>query len=404
MKPETPSVARFREYLQIQTIHPKPDYETCKQYLKRQADEIGLEFKSIEYVAGKPVIIMTLIGTNPELPSIILNSHTDVVPVFEEFWDYPPFSAERVPEGDDVKIYARGSQDMKIVGSCYLEAIRNLKAAGKSLSRTLHLTFVPDEEIGGIDGMAHFVKSQDFKDLNAGFALDEGIANTGSELYAFYGERNKNQVKFTARGETGHGSQFIKNTAVSKLVGLSSDLLQFREAEENKLVQKYGEANQTNLGESTTLNITMIDGGVQANVVPENFSAVVDIRVNPHVQIDEFNNYLKDLTKKHDVELQYIDTPRQGQMTDISEKNKYWVTLQKVLQSKGLKTIDAIFPAATDSRYLRDAGIPAIGVSPLRNIPVLLHVHNEFIYESLFFEGIDMYTDLIYELANLENC
>ncbi|PVU99748.1 hypothetical protein BB560_005458, partial [Smittium megazygosporum] len=210
MRPETPSVARFREYLQIQTVHPKPDYETCREYLKHQAEEIGLEFKSVEYVAGKPVIIMSLPGTNPELPSIILNSHTDVVPVFEccsiwpEFWDYPPFSAERVPDGDDFKIYARGSQDMKVVGSCYLEAIRNLKAAGKSLSRTLHLTFVPDEEIGGIDGMAYFVKSQDFKDLNAGFALDEGIANVGPELYAFYGERSPNNVKFTARGETGH--------------------------------------------------------------------------------------------------------------------------------------------------------------------------------------------------------
>ncbi|PVV02520.1 hypothetical protein BB560_003023 [Smittium megazygosporum] len=402
MSAEPPSVSRFREYLRIPTIHPKPDYETCKQYLQRQAEEIGLEFKSIEYAPGKPTIILTLVGTNPEFPSIILNSHTDVVPVFEEFWDYPPFSAERVPDGDDFRIYARGSQDMKVVGSCYLEAIRNLKAAGKALSRTLHLTFVPDEEIGGEDGMAQFVKSQDFKDLNAGFALDEGISNPGPELYAFYGERSAHYVKFTARGETGHGSQFIKDTAISKLVSLSNELLEFRDSQENRLVQKYGEVSQSNLGEVTTLNINMLEGGVQANVVPENFSAVVDIRVTPFIELDEFKRYLKSVADKHKVEIEYIYTSDQGQITDISDNNKFWTAFKSVLKEKRLKSINAIFPAATDSRYLRDVGIPAIGISPLRNIPALLHVHNEFIYESLFLEGIDMYTGLIYEIGNVQ--
>lgn len=53
-------------------------------FLKRLSTELGLEFK-IEYpvTQEKPVIIMTLTGTEPELKSIILNSHMDVVPVFE---------------------------------------------------------------------------------------------------------------------------------------------------------------------------------------------------------------------------------------------------------------------------------------------------------------------------------
>jgi aminoacylase len=46
--------------------------------------------------------------------------------------------------------------------------------AGVVFKRTIHLTFVPDEEIGGHDGMALFCTTQEFKDLNAGFALDEG--------------------------------------------------------------------------------------------------------------------------------------------------------------------------------------------------------------------------------------
>lgn len=34
-------------------------------------------------------------------------------------------------------------QDMKCVGMQYLEAIRRMKAAGKQLLRTIHITFVP---------------------------------------------------------------------------------------------------------------------------------------------------------------------------------------------------------------------------------------------------------------------
>ena len=33
-----------------------------------------------------------------------------------------------------------------------LEAVRRLKAAGKTFPRTLHLSFVPDEEVGGVKG------------------------------------------------------------------------------------------------------------------------------------------------------------------------------------------------------------------------------------------------------------
>ena len=48
-------------------------------------------------------------------------------------------------------------QDMKSVSIQHLEAVRRLKASGRRLKRTLHLTCVLDEEIGGRDGMGAFV-------------------------------------------------------------------------------------------------------------------------------------------------------------------------------------------------------------------------------------------------------
>ncbi len=69
----------------------------------------------------------------------------------------------------DGKIYGRGTQDMKSVGMSvpeiccsvcvdaeavdagiqYLEAIRRLRASGYQPQRTIHILFVPDEEVGG---------------------------------------------------------------------------------------------------------------------------------------------------------------------------------------------------------------------------------------------------------------
>jgi len=52
--------------------------------------------KIIECVAGKPIFILTWAGTQPDAQSILLNSHTDVVPVYPDSWKHPPFSAFKV--------------------------------------------------------------------------------------------------------------------------------------------------------------------------------------------------------------------------------------------------------------------------------------------------------------------
>ena len=41
----------------------------------------------------------------------------------------------------------------------------------------VHIMFVPEEELGGMEGMRLFVHTEHFKELNLGFALDEGIGH-----------------------------------------------------------------------------------------------------------------------------------------------------------------------------------------------------------------------------------
>lgn len=224
---------------------------------------------------------MTWEGSQPELPSIVLNSHIDVVPVYEEYWAHPPFAAEMEENGN---IFARGAQDMKCVGTWYLAAIRELKRQGVDrLKRTVHLVYVADEEVGGKLGMSGFSKSDEFKALNVGFVLDEGTVEVNGTLPAYYVERTVWQIEFTFHGQTGHGSKFLESTPGEKFSYVIGKFAELREQEKKKLTElKYP------YGNVTTINLTILKGGVQSNVIPAEMSATYDMRVSVNADLDAF--------------------------------------------------------------------------------------------------------------------
>lgn len=122
-----------------------------------------------ESVQGKPIVVAEWLGLEPDLPCIFLNSHYDVVPVMHDFWTVPPFQGLR----RDGKVYGRGAQDMKCVCVQYLIALQRLRSQGFQPRRTIRLSYVPDEEIGGTDGMGVLLRSRWFQTFKIGLALDE---------------------------------------------------------------------------------------------------------------------------------------------------------------------------------------------------------------------------------------
>jgi len=157
------------------------------EFLKRQAASLDLPVEIVYPVNEKnPVVLIKWEGKQPDLPAIILNSHMDVVPVFPEKWTHDPFSADLDDEG---RIYARGTQDTKEIGTQYLGAIRVLKAKGFQPKRTVYVSFVPDEEVGGYLGMREFVHTDHFKNMNLGFSMDEGSSSLDDGYYVYYAER-----------------------------------------------------------------------------------------------------------------------------------------------------------------------------------------------------------------------
>ncbi|CAJ1380270.1 unnamed protein product [Effrenium voratum] len=408
-----PEVELFRDFLRIRSVSgegPAGSYAQAVAWLEAFCQRLGLPTKQVEPVKGKPVLLATWAG-NSDLPSLLLNSHYDVVPAMDEFWNVNPWTADVV----DGKIYGRGTQDMKCVCVQYLLAIERLKAKGFVPRRTVHLSFVPDEEVGGVDGMGKLLQTPEFTSLGVlGLALDEGLANPGDAFTVFYGERTPWWILVRAAGPTGHGSRFIKDTAPQKLMRMAERALAFRRAQEDALGHdqngcKHGTAKK--LGDVTTLNLTMLRTGVSndngktfcLNVIPTEAEAGFDVRITPHLAPKDFQTLLDKWCEEEGVTWQFAPWTRplkEHHLTETNSSNPWWVAFQEVVTGMGHKVEPEVFPAATDSRFLRELGIPALGFSPMKNCPILLHEHNEYIPIDTYLSGIEVYVGLIESLAS----
>ncbi len=402
-------IALFKTFLRFKTVHPTPDWEGCTKWLQQQAAEVGLTCTVHYFAPNIPLVVMSLQGSQPELPSVLLNCHVDVVPVVEDRWDAlpageTPFSAWESPDG---KIYARGSQDMKCVGAGYLCALRRLRAKRKTLKRTIHLSWVPDEEIGGTNGMLPFSQSEEFRSLKVGVALDEGLAHPEDKFVVYYGERTGVWARFRAEGPVGHGSKLIPETAVERLMRAARRLSEIRAQN----VAKLKADGKMRLGDVTTVNITVLQGGTSSdggktfapNVIPSDATMICDIRI-AHSDFSAMMQELFQLARENNLALDFTDgdCPETPSPINTAEAMEQWQgVIESSLKKFSPQEIEfTIFPAATDSKHVRERKVPAFGFSPMRRTPSLLHDHNEYLSRETFLEGVEVYEDLIQALAN----
>ncbi|XP_020236429.1 aminoacylase-1 isoform X2 [Cajanus cajan] len=402
-------ISRFQQYLKINTSQPSPRYQEAAEFLISEGKAVSLEYEIMELVAGKPLVLLKWEGTNPHLPSILLYSHTDVVPSEPNKWAHHPFSAHLDPTG---RIFARGSQDMKCVGMQYLEAIRRLRAHNFRPLRTLYLAFSPDEEIGGHHGAEKFAQSEIFRRMNVGVVLDEGLASPDQHYRAFYAERSPWWLVIKAVGAPGHGSKLYDNSAMENLLKSIESIRRFRSSQFDLI-----KAGLKAEGDVVSVNMAFLKAGTPSptgfvmNLQPSEAEAGFDIRVPPTADPESLERriaeewapssrnmsfYFKQKTPVHDKSGKPLLTKTDG-------SNPWWGLLENAVQKAGGKLGEPeVFPAATDSRYFRQLGLPAIGFSPMANTPVLLHDHNEFLHKDEYLKGIKIYESIIKKYASFD--
>ncbi|GKY95824.1 hypothetical protein MPSEU_000543000 [Mayamaea pseudoterrestris] len=462
------AVEKFCTLLSFETVSSiaatNGAYQACGAWLLDYCREINV-FDSVSYLPeapeNSPVVIAVWKGKDESLPVILLNAHYDVVPADASDWTVPPFGGRdskrsiRIDEGNDpqpasassmILIYGRGTQDMKCVVIQYLEALRKLKADDPNFqpTRTIVVSLVPDEEVGGA-GMAAFLESTFYKQLpGIALALDEGLASTTETYSVFYGERIPWFIDVTAHGRTGHGSRFIEETAVEQIVALANKALAFRTGQRDKLMlgqhencahavaaknskkQAIENNNGRNekgmaLGDVTSLNITTLEAGVKVgdtfayNCVPPLAKCSLDIRITPHTDPKQIGDMLDQWCQEcsHDdknfkLEWSYIgrghDTMEHALTSCDATVNPWYGIFEDAMSNMGLQIEPSVFPAATDSRFLRALGVRALGFSPMRSTtsvpcPILLHENDEYLPEPTFVEGIAVYVGIIHALA-----
>ncbi|KAG2709046.1 hypothetical protein I3760_05G220800 [Carya illinoinensis] len=431
-QPQDTPIARFQRYLRINTAHPRPDYSSAISFLESQALSINLQVKTLEFSPGKPVLLLTWPGSNPSLPSLLFNSHLDSVPAESSKWTHPPFFAVRSPDG---KIFARGAQDDKCIGVQYLEAIRNLKEKNFAPVRTVHVSYVPDEEIGGVNGILKFVASEEFRKLNVGFAMDEGQASPGDEFRVFYADRSPWNLIIKAKGMPGHGSRMYDNSAMENLMKSVEIISRFRESQFD--VVKAGEAPNS---EVISVNPVYVKAGIPSpsgfvmNMQPSEAEAGFNIRLPPVADPELVRRRIAEewaparrnmtyqvtwrrMTLDEDCTttgIQVIISPiiELGPLRDYmgrplttptNDSNPWWPIFKQAITAVGGKLAKPeILASTTDARYIRQLGIPVLGFSPMKNTPILLHEHNEFLEDTVYMEGIEVYESIIRSLSSFE--
>ena len=285
--------------------------------------------------------------------------------------------------------------------------------------RTIAVTFVPDEEVGGEHGMGAFVESDRFKQLNVGLELDEGWATPEDVFPVFYAERCPWWFVVKASGEPGHGSKLYDGGATENLQAAITRMYAFRKQQYDKV--KRGEAA---LGSVPSLNVVYLRAGVPTvpsapfadaqfvmNMQPASAEAGFDMRVPPmsaaemaqleSAMLGYWAPQASNLSVHWVQQSKRLQSDGRPAVTSTDERvNPWWGVFTRSLDAQGLRTQPQIFPAATDASYLRVKGIPSLGFSPMRRTPKLLHEHDEFLSTEAFQEGIAVYTRLVADLAS----
>ena len=195
-------------------------------------------------------------GSETPSPRLLVTSHIDVV---------PPNIPYNIDDGDitsDTLIKGRGSVDAKGSIAAMITAFEELLQANRVNADDVMLLFVVGEEVSG-DGMRAF--SESVKTMPHGLRFDAAIFGEPTENKLACGHKGGLFCVLKAKGVPGHsGYPWLGKSANEVTVRALAKLI------------------DTDLGSSeeygnTTVNIGRFEGGVASNVIAEN--ATVDIMV-----------------------------------------------------------------------------------------------------------------------------
>ena len=414
----------FVRYLQIDTSNPPGNEKPAARFLGALCEAEGIPVEYLETAPNREIMVARLSGDGSKRP-IMLCNHTDVVPVEEQYWDMPAF------EGviQDGKVYGRGAVDMKGCGVMQLITFLMLKRQGVALKRDVIFCAVPDEEAGSDLGMVWLCDNRpDLVDVE--FELSEGGGGSTrfgrQETRLFSVATNEKDIcwmKLTAVGRPGHGSIPHADNAAVYLVRALERLTSWDQEltftpDTEAYIARLAEAglmpeahDRTALEQRirnapellpmfiNTVNLTMLDAGIKANVIPAQASAIIDSRLLPGQTKEGWMQKIRERIDDERITVE-LYSPDQGEPERVPWDTELFHVINDVVKEsmEDAVVVPGMTIGGTDNRFLRAKGIPAYGFIPCLLSPEErrgFHGNNEF----LTIENLNIGCELMYEIV-----
>jgi acetylornithine deacetylase/succinyl-diaminopimelate desuccinylase-like protein len=288
-------------------------------------------------------------------PTIALNAHGDVVPPGRG-WTRDPYGAEIVEDPiHGAVMYGRGVAVSKSDFATYtwaVLALQRLASSGLVLNGAVELHLTYDEEIGGTIGpgwlIEHKLTQPDYV-LSAGFSYKVTTAHNGCL-----------HLEVTVNGKSGHAA--MPDTGIDAL-DAATQVLNALYAYRSKLATTKSSVPGI---DTATLNVGLISGGINTNVVPDRVTLRLDRRIIPEENVDAAEADLRRV-------ITAAVAGRKGISVDIKRVLLAQPLVQlpaatpliEALQTYGQLLFDTRIevggvPLYTDARHYSNAGIPTV--------------------------------------------
>ena len=278
---ETQSIKLLKDLISFDTTSYKSNLDLIT-YITKYLDSYKIKSNLIHDSTGKKANLYATIGSNKD-DGIMLSGHTDVVPADNRNWTSDPFSLTE----KNNKLYGRGTADMKSFIALVLSRVP--KIVNANLSKSIHLAFSYDEEVGciGVHRLIDMLKKNTFKPTLC-------IVGEPTNMEVVIGHKGKcgHEVKINGlachSGQAPLGVNAINYAA--KLISYISNIADDK--------SKTGPFDYEYEIPYTTLHTGVISGGTAINIVPDSCTFEFEIRhiaeENPKELVQEIKAYSKE--------------------------------------------------------------------------------------------------------------
>jgi len=425
--------------LEIDTAKPEPNETAAVRYLYKELNKHGIDWDFLSPRKGAANLLARIKGSDPQAKPLLLISHLDTAPAAEN-WSVPPYKATL----KDGKIYGLGVTDAKNYTAMHLALITQIKDSGLIPKRDIIFLATSGEESGSDTGIKWIAETQ-WDKIQAGFALNEGggiikdSPATSPFVFAEAGTKMYMDIKITASGEAAHSSLPMQENAVYRLSEILAKLPLFNpparlipvtqeffnrisdlQNEDGKTTiqlllsgteeQKQMAADimaqdsffQTQLKD--TITPVTISSGAETGASVAEASAVVNVRLLPETDPDEFVNNLKAFLGAPDfLTIEILERPQLPFPAPMDGQDELFASISRTAGQMwaGSVTVPGMSPASGDGEFLRRLGVTTYGIGPAMNAqePSSPHTADEFLTEEDFKEQITFFAAVVYDFA-----